>query len=244
MKLRIAFFLLALASPLQAEVAIQEVTSPKGIKAWLVEDHGIPFTSLSLDFKGGTSLDAAGKRGAVNLMTSLIEEGSGDLDAQGFAAARDALAADFSFSSGEDSVSVSARFLSENREQAMALLHQALVNPLFDQASVERVRAQILSGLRSDLKDASAIAANLDRARSFGDHPYGSDGSGTVDSVTALTRDDILAAHQGALALDRITVGAAGDITAAELGQLVDALVAGLPATGAPQPARITGQIL
>ena len=88
------------------------------------------------------ALDAAGKRGAVNLMTSLIEEGSGDLDAQGFAAARDALAADFSFSSGEDSVSVSARFLSENREQAMALLHQALVNPLFDQASFERAEHQ------------------------------------------------------------------------------------------------------
>ena len=97
MILRIALFLLAFAAPLRAEIAIQEVTSPSGIKAWLVEDHGIPFTAMEIQFKGGTSLDAPGKRGAVNLMTALIEEGAGDLVSQGFAAARDALAAEFSF---------------------------------------------------------------------------------------------------------------------------------------------------
>ena len=239
MMLRIALFLLAFAAPLQAETQIQEVTSPGGIKAWLVEDHGIPFTALSIDFKGGTSLDAKGKRGAVNLMTALIEEGSGKLDSQGFAAARDALAANFSFASDLDGVSVSAKFLTENRDQAMALLHDALVNPIFDQASVDRVREQVLSGLRSDEKDPAAIAANLERGRSFGDHPYGSDGSGTIESVTALNRDDIVTAHKDSIALDRITVGAAGDITAEQLGKLLDTLFAGLPATGAPQPPRI-----
>ena len=78
---------LLLAAPVRAEIAIQEVTSPGGIKAWLVEEHGIPFTALEIRFKGGTSLDPAGKRGAVNLMAALIEEGAGDLDAQGFATA-------------------------------------------------------------------------------------------------------------------------------------------------------------
>ena len=43
---------------------IQEVTSPGGIKAWLVEDHTIPFTALNLAFRGGASLDAPGQRGA------------------------------------------------------------------------------------------------------------------------------------------------------------------------------------
>jgi zinc protease len=150
MMLRVALFLLAFAAPLHAEIKIQEVTSPGGIKAWLVEDHGIPFTSLEIRFKGGTSLDAPGKRGAVNLMTALIEEGSGKLDSQGFAAARDGLAADFKFDSDVDGVSVSARFLTDTRDQAMDLLHDALVNPSFDEASIARVREQVLSGLRSD----------------------------------------------------------------------------------------------
>jgi len=45
--------------PLRAEIAIQEVTSPEGISAWLVEDHNIPFVALELRFRGGTSLDLA-----------------------------------------------------------------------------------------------------------------------------------------------------------------------------------------
>ena len=110
--------LVCFALPLRAEVQIQEVTSPGGIKAWLVENHDIAFTALNIRFKGGTSLDEAGKRGAVNLMTALIEEGAGDLDSQGFAAARDGMAAEFGFSSDSDGVSVSARFLTDTSAQA------------------------------------------------------------------------------------------------------------------------------
>ena len=39
-------FAATLTTPLRAEIAIQEVTSPGGIKAWLVEDHNIPFMAL------------------------------------------------------------------------------------------------------------------------------------------------------------------------------------------------------
>lgn len=233
-----ATLVLVLASPVRAEIAIQEVTSAGGIKAWLVEDHGIPFTALEIRFQGGTSLDAPGKRGAVNLMTALIEEGADDLDAQGFAAARDSLAASFGFRADVDGVSVSTKFLTENRDQAMALLQSALIRPRFDPDAVDRVREQVLAGLRSDAKDPGAIAGDLVAARSFGAHPYGSKGDGTVDSVTALTRDDIVAAHQGALARDRVTIAAAGDITAAELGVLLDKLLADLPATGAALPGK------
>ncbi|CAN1559478.1 PqqL Predicted Zn-dependent peptidases [Paracoccaceae bacterium] len=231
-------FMVALALPAQAEINIQEVTSPGGITAWLVEDHNIPFTALEIQFRGGTSQDAPDKRGAVNLMTALIEEGAGEMDSLAFAEARDSLAADLSFGSHDDSVSVSARFLTENRDQAMELLRQALISPRFDQDAVDRVREQVLSNLRSNEKDPDTLASEAFNALAFGDHPYGSSGDGTTATVTALTRDDILAAHKGALARDRIYVAAAGDITAAELGTLLDTLLGDLPATGAPMPAR------
>jgi zinc protease len=232
----VAVFFLAL--PAQAELKIQEVTSPGGITAWLVEDHNIPFTALEIQFRGGTSLDAPGKRGAVNLMTALIEEGAEDMDSRAFAEARESLAADFSFEASGDSVGVSGRFLTENRDQAVALLRKALVAPRFDQDAVDRVREQVLSMLRSDEKDPDTIAGNTFDALAFGDHPYGSSGDGTIATVTALTRDDIVAAHKGALARDRIYVAAAGDITAEELGPLLDRLLGDLPATGTPMPPR------
>lgn len=234
----LAFLLLAL--PVRAEIAIQDVTSPGGIHAWLVEDDSIPFTALEIRFRGGANLDPEGKRGVTNLMAALIEEGTGDLDSQGFAAARDALAAEFSFNAGQDAVSVSARFLTENRDASVDLLRRALTAPRFDPDAVERVRGQVLSNIASDDKDPGAMASRAFDRLAWGDHPYGSTADGTADSVAALTRDDIVAAHKAAIARDRIYVAATGDINAADLGRLLDTLFAGLHATGAPQPGPAT----
>ena len=84
---------LLVAVPAWAEINIKEVTSPGGINAWLVEEPSIPFVALELRFRGGTSLDLPGKRGATNLMVGLLEEGTDTLDAQGFAKETEALAA-------------------------------------------------------------------------------------------------------------------------------------------------------
>ncbi len=236
--LRMVAVLAVMAWPAMAEIRIQEVTSPGGIRAWLVEDHNIAFTAMNIRFLGGTSLDDPARRGAVNLMTALIEEGSGEMDAQAFARARDGLAADFRFDSDLDGVGVSARFLTENRDAALDLLHQALTRPRFDPDAIERVRGQVMSVLRGKAKDPEAIASQALMARAFGSHPYGSDGTGTEASVTALTRDDVVAAWKGALARDRIFVAVAGDVTAAELGPMLDRLLGDLPATGLAQPGR------
>ncbi|MEX0365652.1 MAG: M16 family metallopeptidase [Ruegeria sp.] len=227
-----------LALPAWAEVNIQEVTSPKGIKAWLVEEPSIPFTALELRFRGGTSLDAPGKRGATNLMTGLIEEGAGDMDARTYARKLESLAASFTYDVGDDTLSISAQFLTENRDEVIDLLRTTILEPRFDQDAVDRVRAQVISGLRSDAKDPNDIAGRSFAAMVYGDHPYASEGKGTIESVSALTRDDIVAAHRGALARDRLYVGAVGDITPEELGALLDHLLGDLPETGAPIPGK------
>ncbi len=232
----VAFIAVLAAIPARAAVDIQEVTSPGGITAWLVEEHTIPFAAIEIRFRGGTSLDIPEKRGAINLMTALIEEGAADMNAQEFAAARESLAASFEFDSYDDAVSVSARFLTENRDEAVELLRKALVEPRFDEDAVERVRAQVLSMLRSDETDPNTIASRTFDEMAFGDHPYASSGEGTIETVTALTRDDILEAHERALARDRIYVGAVGDITPEDLGKLLDDLLGDLPAGGAPIP--------
>ncbi|WP_333684631.1 M16 family metallopeptidase, partial [Pontibaca methylaminivorans] len=216
------FCLILFALPASAEVDVKEVTSPGGITAWLVEEHSLPFTALELRFRGGTSLDPEGKRGAIYLMTGLLEEGAGDMDARAFARALEAAGASIGFDSGDDMVSISARFLSENRDEAVALLRTALHEPRFDEAAIDRVRAQVLSGLASERKDPNAIAGRTFAELTFDGHPYGSNRKGTAESVRALTRDDMIAAHGAVFARDRLYVGAVGDIAAQELGELLD----------------------
>ena len=128
---RIAAALSALvfAFPALANIEIEEVTSPGGIEAWLVEDHSIPFVALEFWFVGGSALDAPEARGATYLMMGLLEEGAADMDAQAFAEAVEGLATSFDFDSSRDAVTVSARMLTQNRDEAADLLRAALVEP-------------------------------------------------------------------------------------------------------------------
>jgi zinc protease len=224
------------ALPAFAAIDIREVASPGGIRAWLVEEHSIPFTALEIRFQGGSSLDAPGKRGAINLMTALIEEGAGDLDARAFAEAREALAAEFAFDVHDDALSVSAKFLTSNRDQAVELLRKALNETRFDQDALDRVRGQVMSILTSDETDPDEILARAFDKAAFGDHPYGSSRNGTKETVAAFTRDDMIEAKARVMTKDRLFVSAVGDITADELGLLLDQLLGGLPESGAPMP--------
>jgi zinc protease len=225
--------------PALAAVEIQEVTSEGGITAWLVEEPSIPFVAIELQFEGGANLDAPGKRGATNLMMALLEEGSGERDARAFAEAAEGLAASFGFDTYNDSVAVSAQVLTENRAEALALLRDALTEPRFEQADIDRVRDQVLAVIAQDETDPQEVASATMNRLAFPDHPYGTQLEGTRETVSSLTRDDLVAAHRAALTRDSVMVGVTGDITAEELGPLLDELLGGLPesASAEVQPA-------
>ncbi|WP_378948074.1 M16 family metallopeptidase [Paracoccus sp. R86501] len=239
----IATVLTLLALPAHA-IEIQDVTSPKGIKAWLVQDDSIPFVALDIQFKGGASMDAEGKRGATNLMTALLEEGAGKRDSTQFAQAIEDLGARMSFDTDDDTLSIGFRALSENRDEAGDLLAMALTQPRFDESAVERVRAQVQAVIRSEATDPNSIAAKELARQAWGDHPYATSLNGTQESVAQLTRQDLVAAKNRILARDRVVVGASGDISVEELGPLLDRILGGLPEKAtAPLPDKAELQI-
>lgn len=227
------FALIALPA---AAIDIKEVTSPGGIKAWLVEEASIPFTALEIRFKGGASLDVDGKRGAAYLMSGLLDEGAGDLTSTEFALAAEELALKYDFDAFADGFSISAQFLTENREASLELLRKAINEPRFDQDAVDRVRGQVLSIIASEEEDPNDIAGKTFASLAYGDHPYGTKLEGTAESVAALTREDLITSHQALLTRDRVFIGAVGDITAEELGVIVDQLLGALPANGPDLP--------
>ncbi len=225
-----------LALPAAAQIKIQEVTSPGGIKAWLVEEHAIPFIALQIAMKGGASFDAPEKQGATSLMMGLLEEGTGDMDAAAFLRATESLAANFSYSARRDSLAVSAQVLTSNANQALDLLKQAITKPAFNQVAFERVKEQVLSGLESDKSDPDVIAGKTIDVLAYGDHPYARPVDGTVETVKSLTVADIVEAHKKGLTRAHMVIGVVGDVTAEQLGPMLDRLLGDLPAAGPDLP--------
>jgi len=211
-------------------IEIQEVVSPKGIKAWLVEDNSVPLVSMRFSFKGGTSQDPGGKEGIANLMTGLFDEGAGDLDSDSFQERIDNLGGEMSFTASPDSVSGSIRMLAENRNAVSDLLALAVNKPRFDQDAVDRIRQQVVASLEASQRNPSTIASRKFSEVLYGNHPYGRPDEGTVKSLQSISREDLATFHRKNFARDRLTVGVVGSINAKDLGEMLDKVFGDLPA--------------
>lgn len=233
--LRLAVCILVLGPGAALALEIQPVTSPGGVRAWLVEDHRNPILSLNFSFRGGESADPEGKEGRARLVSGLLDEGAGDLDSQAFQKALADNSITLRFDSRSDRFSGRLVTLTETRDKAVDLLRLALTEPRFDPEPVERIRAQIAASLRRSLQDPQTIASRTWWATSFPDHPYGRSGDGTLESVAAVTAEDLHGFADAVLTREDLVVGAVGDISAEELGTLLDTVFGGLPETSGVQ---------
>ncbi len=209
---------------------IQQVTSPGGIKAWLVESHANPLIAVRFAFRGGAAQDEAGKEGVAYFVTAMMDEGAGDLDATAFQEREQALAMRMDFDAGRDVMLGSIQTLTANKDDVSDLVRLAMSQPRFDADALERVRAQILAGLKFDENDPETVASLAWDRVAFKDHPYGRPVKGTRESVAAITADDLKNYVRRVFARDKLMITVVGDIDAAELGKALDKLFGDLPA--------------
>lgn len=210
---------------------IQRVVSPGGIEAWLVEDHRVPLMAMQFGWEGGAAQDAAGKEGTAYFVSGMLDEGAGDLVSVAFQERLEELAVRLRFDSGLDSFTGKFETLTENRAAGAELLRLALTAPRFDEDAIARVRSQIVAALKFDMQDPEALASKAWYGQAFAGHVYGRPTKGTMDSLSAITADDLRGFARRTLARDTLKVAVVGDITPAELGALLDTVFGGLPAT-------------
>ena len=231
----VAAFAASLASP-AAATNIERVVSPSGIEAWLVSEPSVPLIAMDFAFQGGTSQDPAGKEGLATLAAGLLDEGAGDIDSKSFHERLENKAIELGYTAGRDQISGSVRTLVEHKDEAFDLLRLSLTAPRFEQADIDRVRAQILSILRRENMDPNDIAYKRWWAEAFAHHPYGRPVRGTPDSVAAITADDLKTYVRNLFARDTLKISIVGNIDAKAAGVLVDKVFGQLPAKAIRQP--------
>src|ERR1700676_3833388 len=236
----IAAAALAMASlaptPAHAATKIQRLISPGGIEAWFVQDATVPLIAMEYAFGGGATQDPADRAGVGNMVADLLDEGSGDLDSKTFHERLDRRAIELSFSSARDNFRGSLRMLRDNKDEAFDLLRTALTSPHFESSDVERIRAQVISGLRRETSNPTSLASRKFLEVAFGDHPYGRPANGTLESVPRIAVADLKDYVRSVLARDSLRIAVVGDVDAATLGKLLDQTFGGLPATASLTP--------
>jgi predicted Zn-dependent peptidase len=103
-----------------------------------------------------------------------------------------------------------ARVPSEHMELGFDVLFDIVSNSRLDPADIERERMVILDELRMYQDQPQDLVQNLFEELIWPGHPLGRDIAGTEESVTRLTRDDILEYADAHYRLPNLVVGAAG----------------------------------
>ena len=218
-------------------VEIVEVKGPEtGVEGLLVEDRSNPIVTLRIAFEGGGLSDPEGREGLAELLSTMLDEGAGDLGSAAFQERLDALGARFFASSESESFRLGVSALSDRFDEAVDLLALALNEPRFDAEPLARMKRQLATSLAARQGTPRAEAGRRAREIVWGDHPYARDASGDPDVVRAATADDLRETAERLFAREGAHVAAVGAISADEVEAAIDRLFASLPETGGAAP--------
>ncbi|MGD9638549.1 MAG: M16 family metallopeptidase [Alphaproteobacteria bacterium] len=208
---------------------VQNVVSKEGITSWLIEDNTTPVVALYVLFKGGEGSDPDDKNGLSTMVSSLLTEGAGDLDAESFNDILEQKAIKLSFDSDLRSFSACFQAPQTEIETAFKMLSMALIKPHFDLEPINRNKNIIKTYLNKRMENPSYMAFWEWRKKAFPNHPYARQSPADINSIENITQKDLKDYIKTRFAKDNIFIGAAGAITADELSQFVDKYLKNLP---------------
>jgi zinc protease len=227
------------ASAAQATLPIQQWQTTSGARVLFVETHDLPMLDLAVDFPAGASRDSADKSGVASMTLALMRSGAAALNEDQISERLANVGADMSGRFDMDRAGYGLRTLSgaRERDEALALLAAVLQKPTFPQQIFEREQQRTLAALREAETKPEVLADREFRHLLYGGHPYSRRGSGEVETVMRLRRDDVADFYRQHFTASSAVVSIMGDLTRSEAGRIAEQLTAGLSRRSQPLPA-------
>lgn len=228
---------------------IQHFTTDNGVPVSFVQTNELPIVDISLKFNAGSARDAAIRDdgfGIANMTATMLTQGTAKMDEDAFAEATEQLGINLSTGAYKDMFAISLRSLSdsEHLDPALSLMQDMLQTPTFDNAILERNKAQIILGLQQQQQDPGSIAGKTFMQALYKDHPYAHPTSGTLETVPSISQDDLRKFWQQFLVASNASLAMTGDMTLTQAQQVANQLTAILPqgkkAAAIPEPKAMT----
>jgi zinc protease len=219
----------------QAGVKIEHWTTPTGTRVYFVASDALPILDVQVDIPAGSARDPVGKSGLAAITRGLLDAGvagtAGDaaMDEEQIAGQVVDLGIKFGGGVDSDRSSFNLRTLSdpEQRNGGLALMRRLLAYPTFPAAVLAREKGRTIAALQEAATRPNTILSKRFATALYGDHPYGSTPS--VESVGAITRDDIVAFHRNSYSANDAVISMIGNISRAEAEVIATELAAALP---------------
>jgi zinc protease len=200
--------------------AVQRARLSNGIAVMLLERHTTPLVNVTLAVDAGYAADTAERAGAASLALDLLDDGTMTRDTFRIADDLDAIGAQIVTGSSLDLSFVRLRALAPNLRPSLDILADVVLHPAFPQEMVDLAKRRRLAQIGQEKAQPVPVAQRVVSALLYGPgHAYGNPltGSGYEQTVTALTRADLVNWHRNWFHPGNTTIIVAGDTTLAAL---------------------------
>ncbi|MCJ7686367.1 MAG: insulinase family protein, partial [Desulfobacteraceae bacterium] len=213
------------------------VVLPNGIRLIIKENHRLPEVSIVGVFLGGTRLEKPGEWGISNFVANMLTRGTKERTAQAIASTVESWAGALNGFSGRNSIGVSAKFLSRDLYAGLELLADVVLDPDFPQSEIDKVRVDILAGIKAKKDRPTAQLFDLFYKTLYPNYPYGHPRSGTTETIRSITRSDLEKWYKSFIAIpSNFVLTVVGDLKKDQLIPYVKTLFWTLPASGHKLP--------
>lgn len=190
---------------------------PDGTVAYLAPSHELPLITLSITFKGGSSLDPPEMPGLAALTARMVREGgTARMKPAEFDETLDFLATEVSVTAGDTYTTASMNCLKSNFDESLALFLDMLRTPAFDEGRLKTAKGRILEGLKQRNDDASSILGREWKRLLYGTTHFES-AEPTGGTVAAMGRERLAALGRSIFHPGNAIVAASGDFEEREM---------------------------
>ena len=204
---------------------VQTAELSNGIEVVHAERTAVPVVNVALQFDAGYAADFTTKLGTASLALAMLDEGTESLSALEIAERAESLGAQINTGSNLDTSTVRLNAITTELAPSVELLSDILRNPAFPESELERLRQQRLAQIRQEMSQPVGLALRKLPPVLYGeDHAYGIPftGSGTIESVQSITRDDLTAFQTSWLRPDNARIFVVGDVALEEITPILE----------------------
>ncbi len=194
-------------------VTPKETRLANGLRVIVAERPDLPLLAARLVVRSGAEVDPVNQAGAASMTAELLTKGTESMSAPEIARAIESLGGSIDSGAGWDASGATIIVMSDKAEPALKILADVIRHPAFKQEEIDRLKNQRLDGIRVALQQPGSLARYVIGRVVFGAGTYGHASNGTLESVQALTRENVTELYHKYYAPQKSAFVLSGDIT-------------------------------
>ena len=196
---------------------------PNGLHGYLIEDHDIPVVKIVLMYR--TGFPPEDKVGLSSLSGWAIRNGgSRNYTKSEIDEALEFIGASVETYAGSYVGQIKANFLTKDTDTVLAIFADLITNPAFDPDMIELRKKTMMENIRRKADDPKSLGRREFAKLIYRNHPAGWEA--TEETVSNLTRADVIAAHDRYVRPNNAVIGVSGDMTKQDALDILGRLLA------------------